>query len=171
MREGDIVTMLAPPRADGLVEVLAGNRRGNVPFSFLEEPGPGGALPRTRLLNNLVDSRARRGPGGLSGAGGPSTGRPERAPYVPGAGKRMRARMDYEPTSSGANAAVPPHAQLPFRKGDLLYVNYSQAATRSDGFVMAMAEEGDAGLVPFDFLEEANDLPLSQSATSLMNEM
>lgn len=76
----------------------------------------------------------------------------------------MRARYDYDPREGGATL-VPEAEQMPFRKGDVLYVNYGQAG-REDGFVMAHGEDGDMGFVPIDFLEDVSHVPASISRTN-----
>ena len=82
----------------------------------------------------------------------------------------MRARYDYDPRE-GASTLVREGDQMPFCKGDILYVNYGQAG-REDGFVMAQGEDGDTGFVPFDFLEDASHVPpsISRSNSAMFSE-
>lgn len=163
LREGELVTVLAPPRADGLVEAQAHGRRGLAPITHLEEYNVSSQAPRTRLLGQMVDSAARR-----NGAGGvPPTASPR---YHPGATKYMRARLDFDPADVGS-AELPTDGEvLAFRKGDTFSVNYGQAG-RADGYVPAVSEDGLPGLVPLQFLEELRTPELSRANSGVFPDM
>jgi hypothetical protein len=62
---------------------------------------------------------------------------------LPGATKRMQAKLDFNPTDS-PYGSVPASQQLPMRRGDLLNVNMSDAK-RGDGLVKAQVRVPMAG--------------------------
>lgn len=147
LREGDIVTVFRPARPDGLAEAQVGPRKGFVPISFLEEIQGPHNVPRTRLLGQLVDGTARRSSPATAPAGRRTPG------FQPGAAKKMRARLDFDPSET-TGSVIAEREQLPFKKGDILYVNSDQSGSRQDGFVVAQGEDGDFGYVPLQFLED-----------------
>lgn len=143
LREGDLVLVYSEQRPDGFYLAEVRGERGLVPASFLEEMRSADHAPRSRLLGQLGSTsknRSLRPDGGLTNPG----------LYHPGQTKQMRARYDFDPTltPSTGRAGV---QLLPFRRGDVFAVNYSQQ--RDDGLVMAQADDGSFGLVPVDFLD------------------
>ncbi|EGD83497.1 hypothetical protein PTSG_04104 [Salpingoeca rosetta] len=157
LRQGDSVLILGPPRRDGLQLVAIRGNRGLAPASHLKELR--GKQPRTRLLQQLsgdgVHARTRSGAGSRDDLTSASAQTANTA-FPPGAAKMMRARHDFDP-SEVAESSAPKDEMLSLKKGDLLTVNVW--APREDGFAKAMAEDGDMGLVPLAFLEDASVEP------------
>eukprot|EP00043_Microstomoeca_roanoka_P020121 m.237591 g.237591 ORF g.237591 m.237591 type:complete len:1756 (+) comp17111_c0_seq1:93-5360(+) len=160
LRRGDLVTAHGPAQRNGLQEATVRGKRGLVPASHLKEMS-GSAGPRTRLMQQLAGhaprSHAQKHDEDTETIGTGSMAFPL------GAAKVMRARHNFHP-SELETSALSPEDQLPFQKSDLLTVNVG--AIRDDGFVKAVAEDGDMGYVPLAFLEDVDAVGRSRGTGS-----
>ena len=74
----------------------------------------------------------------------------------PGAGKLMRSARDFFPGDAPTQHDV--DSQLPLTRGEIVYVNVSNARA-PDGMVKAtrLHEQDDQGFIPFDLMMDLDD--------------
>ncbi|XP_033115172.1 RIMS-binding protein 2-like isoform X6 [Anneissia japonica] len=165
--EGDLIKIYGDKDADGFYIGELNGKRGFVPYNMVQETQTNSEEPHTKPPRNQSSEPTT---GELIRTDTNSTPQEYQSPvngHQSSSSQKevercmlMRAIFDYDPSVSSPNPDI--ENELSFQQGELITV---YGDMDEDGFFMGEAN-GERGLVPSNFLEEASDPGLNGSAGS-----